>query len=408
MIGRATGPAQDPVPQLLPGVDRAVFCAALVSKLRHAGVAVGLTAAESFAAGVAAWPPATRSALYWLARVTLVQQAADLGRFDAVFDAVFSGTGAGLDPHARRGSLPREATAVSRPAPCGGSDPQGPEEDGGLPWVRRSAAAGQGSGPDDDRPLPYVLPSALVSRSDEPFSALDPGELAVLDNWLARAMAVWPRRRSRRLRPHARGKVVALRPTLGRARRSGFEPLRLVRARPVPRRRRVVMLCDVSQSMQPFAAAYLHLLRAAAVGAEAEVFVFATSLTRLTPVLARSSAEAAVARATEVVGDRFGGTRIASSVATLLGSRHGDALRGAIVVVASDGWDSDPPEALGRQMGRLARRAYRVIWLNPRFAAPGFAPLTGGMAAALPFCDHVLPADTIEAMADVIQAMTRD
>ncbi len=400
-----TGPGSE----LLPGVDRAAFSAAFVSRLRQAGVPVGLTAAKSFATALGACPPCNRTGLYWSARITLVRQQSDLEAFDAVFDALFSGNGPGVDPHARRRGLPEDAAVPNRPARRAGPSAGGPEAAGGLPWATRAAATGPLGDPedDDDRTLPDVLPSALMHRADASFSDLDPGELAVLDDWLCRAMANWPSRRSRRCRPHPRGTAVALRPTLARARRSGFEPLRLVTVRPVPRRRRVVMLCDMSQSMQPFAAAYLHLLRAAAVAAAAEVFVFATSLTRLTPVLARTSADVAVAKATEAVDDRFGGTRIASSIATLLGSRHGDALRGAIVVVASDGWDSDPPDALGRQMARLARRAYRVIWLNPRLAAPGYAPLTGGMAAALPFCDHVLAADTIGAMADVVDAMTR-
>jgi uncharacterized protein len=395
------------VPELFPGVDRAAFCAAFVSHLRRAGIAVGLTAAESFAASLAVCPPADRTTLYWVARVSLVRQPSDIEMFDAVFDAIFGGAAAGLDPHARRRPLAAEDAPPTRPAPPHASPPPAHEGGAGLPWVTRRGATSREGGTDDDRPLADVLPSALVSRSDEPFTELDPDELAVLDDWLLRAMQRWPSRRSRRRRPHPRGATVALRPTLARARRSGFEPLRVVRVRPVPRRRRVVMLCDVSQSMQPFAAAYLHLLRAAAVGADAEVFAFATSLTRLTPVLARHPASVSVARATEAVGDRFGGTRIASSIAALLGSRHGDALRGAIVVVASDGWDSDPPDALHRQMARLARRAYRVIWLNPRFSAPGYAPLAGGMAAALPFCDRVLPADTVQAMGDVVEAMVR-
>jgi uncharacterized protein with von Willebrand factor type A (vWA) domain len=389
----------------MPGVDRAGFAAAFVTRLRRAGVPVGLTAAESFVGGLGVCQPATRGELYWLARITLVRQPSDLERFDAVFDAVFSGTGTGLDPPARRQPLPPEGSKKAKAGPAAGA-PSVPGAWPGLPWAtRQGALSTEGEAGDEDRSLHDVLPSALAIRPHQPFSCLDEGELAALDAWLLRAMRAWPSRRSRRRRTHPRGTAVAVRPTLARARRHGFEPLGLVRVRAVPRRRRVVMLCDVSQSMQPFAAAYLHLLRAAAVGADAEVFVFATSLTRLTPVLARSSADVAVRRATEAVGDRFGGTRIASSIAALLGSRHGDTLRGAIVVVASDGWDSDSPDDLRRQMGRLARRAYRVIWLNPRLASPGYAPLAGGMAAALPFCDHVLPADTIAAMAEVVDAM---
>jgi uncharacterized protein with von Willebrand factor type A (vWA) domain len=163
-----------------------------------------------------------------------------------------------------------------------------------------------------------------------------------------------------------------------------------------------VVLCDVSQSMQAHATALLHMMRATTLALGAEVFAFSTSLTRLTPVLAHRSPEVAIDTATEAVVDRFGGTRIATNVRALLRSRHGDSTRGAIVLIASDGWDSDPPEALAAAMGRLRRRAHRVVWLNPRAAAPGFAPLVGSMAAALPSCDRMLPAHTFGELAEAL------
>jgi uncharacterized protein with von Willebrand factor type A (vWA) domain len=167
------------------------------------------------------------------------------------------------------------------------------------------------------------------------------------------------------------------------------------------------MLCDVSQSMQSYAAAYLHLMRAVALTTDAEVFAFATTLTRLTSVLTYKSPVLAMQQATEKVTDRFGGTRIGSSIRALLASRHGGAIRGAIVIVASDGWDSDPPDELARVMARVHRRAYQVLWLNPRVAAPDFAPLVGAMAAALPYCDDVLPAHNVRALGDVVEAIVR-
>jgi uncharacterized protein with von Willebrand factor type A (vWA) domain len=107
------------------------------------------------------------------------------------------------------------------------------------------------------------------------------------------------------------------------------------------------------------------------------------------------------------VGDRFGGTRIATNVEALLRSRHGQGTRGAIVVVASDGWDTDPPERLARAMGRLRRRAFRIVWMNPRAGAPGFVPRVAGMAAALPYCDALPPADTFASLARVVDHLGR-
>jgi uncharacterized protein with von Willebrand factor type A (vWA) domain len=167
----------------------------------------------------------------------------------------------------------------------------------------------------------------------------------------------------------------------------------------------VVLLCDVSQSMQAQATAYLHLMRALAVGWNAEVFAFATRLTRLTGSLTRRSPAEAIAAATAAVSDRFGGTRIAGNLEQLLSGRHGGLLRGAVVLIGSDGWDSEPPERLARAMARLHRRAHRVVWMNPRAAAPGFQPRVATMAAALPHCDDFLPADTFAGLAAVIEAL---
>ena len=156
--------------------------------------------------------------------------------------------------------------------------------------------------------------------------------------------------------------------------------------------------------MQAHATAYLHLMRAAVRATDAEVFAFATSLTRLTPILAHREVDVAMELASEAVDDRFGGTRIATNLRALLASRHGHDTRGAIVVIASDGWDADPPEAMAAAMARLRRRAHRVVWLNPRAGAPGYVPRVGAMAAALPFVDDLLPAATLE---DLLAAIER-
>jgi uncharacterized protein with von Willebrand factor type A (vWA) domain len=157
--------------------------------------------------------------------------------------------------------------------------------------------------------------------------------------------------------------------------------------------------------MQPTTTAYLHLMRAAALYSPTEVFAFATRLTRLTPVLVHRSAERAVELASARVTDRFGGTRIAGNITALLRSRHGSLLRGATVVIASDGWDTDPPAELDRAMARLRRRAHAVVWVNPRVAAPDYRPLVGGMAAALPHCDRLLPGHSLGTLFDVIDAI---
>ena len=391
---------------LLAGVDRAAFAVALAVRLRKSGVVVGTTATQAFARALGTWEPRSIGMLYWMARVTLVQRQADLESFDAVFRAVFCATGLALDPAARRGSGPAGAAAARgsyRSVPGAAAVEVAGD---GLPWATLPAAVAPADGDEAPLDLPERLPSRLSAVADVPFERLDPADLALLGDWLAEGLRQWPTRPSRRWDPHHSGRRVGLRPTMAAARRTGFEPVALVRTRPRRRPRRVVMLCDVSRSMQPYVAAYLHLQRAVAVATAAEVFAFSTSLTRLTAVLARtSSAEAAIEEATARVDDRFGGTRIATSLLTLLSSRHGEACRGALVVIASDGWDTDPTEAMVAAMSRLRRRAHRVLWLNPRLAAPGYEPLVGGMAAAAPYCDAVLPADRVGALGDVVRAL---
>ncbi|WP_210586281.1 VWA domain-containing protein [Streptomyces sp. GESEQ-35] len=383
---------------LLPAIDRAAFAVALTDRLRQRGVPVGLTAARDFVNALAASAPDSRTALYWTARVTLVRDHPHLTRFDEVFDSVFGGFLLAVDPPARRNghgrTVGRDNSHAALPADAGA-----PVVGPGLPWVTLPPVVADAEHRDDHRQtVPERLPSDLAGAVDTPFEQLGAREAELLGLWLETALREWPTRRSRRYAVRRGGPRVAIRETVALARRTGWEPVRLVRTGPTDRPRRVVVLCDVSRSMQAQTVAYLHLMRALARTTRAEVFAFATSLTRLTAVLAHHSAETAFDEATERVADRFGGTRIAHCLDALLTSHHGGTLRGAVVLIGSDGWDGDPPERLAAAMARLRRRAHAVIWLNPRAGAPGFEPRTTTMAAALPHVDLLLPADTFGAL----------
>lgn len=392
-------------PVLLRGVDLAAFAAALTHRLRNAGVVVSASGPGSFVAAMRELVPSARSQLYWTGRLTLVNRAEDLPAYDAVFEAVFADAILPMDPIARSATQGPSASAV--PA-TGQRNDSGPEA-GGLPWATRPPSLRGSSDDDDDAAaIPDVLPSRIVARSDESFEKFDEADLRLIGMWLEQSLSRWPMRRSLRTEAHRHGGRIDLRATIRASRSTGWEPVHLARTRPRRQRRRVVLVCDISRSMQPYAAVYLHLMRAAALrsaGFRPEVFVFSTTLTRLTAVLSHRSPEVALARANEKVVDRYGGTHLGRAVSELLAPPHGAALRGAVVVIASDGWDSDPPELLEHALARLKRRAAHLVWLNPRAAAPGFAPLAGSMAAALPYCDVFLPAHSLHGVRDLFDAI---
>jgi uncharacterized protein with von Willebrand factor type A (vWA) domain len=365
-----------------------------------------VTGLAAFVDALAASPPDRVPALYWLARVTLVSRHDDLPAFDRVFDVAFRDSVLAVDPRARRRDLPA-VTVREEPELPGSARTAGEAGVGDLPWHTRAAPVAPAATPEEEagRVLPELLPSAVARIADTPMEELDATELALLGRWLEESAHRWPTRRSRRVRVRPTGRRVALRATIAASRRTGWEPMRLQHYQPVRRRLPVTLVCDVSQSMQRYSAAYLHLMRVFARTGRAETFAFSTSLTRLTPALAHRSVEVAIAQAEERVVDRYGGTHLASCLRELLTSRHGHALRGGVLVIASDGWDSDDPRDLAATMARLSRRSRRVVWLNPRAAAPGFEPRVGSMAAALPYCDTFLPAHTLRALPEVFDAI---
>jgi hypothetical protein len=183
--------------------------------------------------------------------------------------------------------------------------------------------------------------------------------------------------------------------------------MRLARRRRRIARRRLVMLCDISGSMEPYARAYLQFLTcAAATGPNAEAFVFATRLTRLTRALSSRHPERAIQRAAETAPDWSSGTRIGDALRDF-NDRHGrrGMARGAVVVILSDGWERGDPKLVAREMGRLARLAHRIVWVNPRVSADAFSVRSGGMVAALPHCDALVSGHSFEALDEVVAAI---
>jgi uncharacterized protein with von Willebrand factor type A (vWA) domain len=194
-----------------------------------------------------------------------------------------------------------------------------------------------------------------------------------------------------------------------RSLRTGGEPIDRVFHAPSQRPRRIVLLCDISGSMEPYARALLRFLHASVAGrTRVEAFALGTRLTRLTRELSTHDPDAALAAAGERVADWSGGTRLGDGLRAF-NDRWGTRgmARGAVVVILSDGWDRGDPAILSEQMERLGRVAHRIVWVNPLKATPDYAPLAQGMAAALPHVDEFVAGHSLAALEDLVAVIAR-
>jgi len=205
-------------------------------------------------------------------------------------------------------------------------------------------------------------------------------------------------RRTRRLRPAKSGRI-DLRRTAQHSIRSSGELVRLLHRQPRVRRRPLVLLCDVSGSMERYSRLLLIFAHAIARREDVETFVFSTRLTRITRLLRQRDLDRALAGVGKSVHDFSGGTRIGQAIAEFNRKWARRVLgHGAVVIVVSDGWDRGDPRQLEHELERLRRSSHRLIWLNPLLGSKGYEPLTRGMAAALPHTDDFLAAHNVQAL----------
>lgn len=354
--------------------------------LRGAGVDVPVGSVVTFADALGAVGLGDPDRVYWAGRATLVRRPEDAPAYDGVFAAFWLG----------RPAAASDAPAVVPVTVAIDAD----EEDAAPP------------GPDEARtpsaPVIHVRYSSTEVLRHKDFAAYSHEEHAEARRLIADVRLAGALRRSRRLVPTRRATGRPdIRRTVRHALRAEGEPVRRAWLGPSFRPRRVVLLCDVSGSMEPYARALVRFLHAAVVGrTRVEAFALGTRLTRITRELASRDPDAALARAARAVADWSGGTRLGEGL-----RRFNDGwgvrgmARGAVVVILSDGWDRGDPAVLGAQMARLARVAHKVVWVNPLKAAPGYAPLARGMAAALPYIDEFVEGHSVaslEALAKVI------
>ncbi len=319
-------------------------------------------------------------------RQTLVSHRDDLALFDRAFAAWF------LREAVAPGSRAEPGAVLVRSSPAG--EVRAEEGDAAEQGERRLGASVQ----------------ELLREKN--FAEMTPEELERALRLVAEIAQVRPLRTSRRRAADPRGDRLDLRRLVRGSLRSGGDPLeRPYRARKlVPRR--LVVLCDVSGSMDAYTRPLLLFLHAVlGSGRGVETFAFGTRLTRLTEALEARGPEVALAQAAEAAADWGSGTRIGASLKELndVYGRRG-VTRGAVIVIASDGWERDDPSLLAREMARLARTAYAVVWVNPLKGSPDYRPLAGGMRVALPFVDRFLSGhnlNSLEELAVVLSGIER-
>jgi uncharacterized protein with von Willebrand factor type A (vWA) domain len=400
-------------------LDLPALSGAFSARLQDAGVPAGAERAVRFAQALTLVRPESRRRLYWTARSVFVAEPAHARAFDAVFADVFGAGRANADvqttfssdstvsaPELERRQRTERDGAVEAPPPGATS---------GVTTPAPSSTAG-------DQPAEEIEVPTLASEEEllreKRFDALAPEELDALYKLMAELRIATPSRRARRARSDRHGERIDVRRTLRRSMRTGGDAIHLARRRRRVIPRRMVVLCDISGSMEPYARAYLQFLTCATGTAavrgrsganRSEAFVFATRLTRLTRALSSRSPERAIQLAAAAAPDWSSGTRIGDALKSF-NDRYGQRgmARGAVIVILSDGWERGAPELVGREMQRLRRLAYRIVWVNPRAGAAGFTPQAGGMLAALPYCDALLGGQSLSALEDVVKAIGCD
>jgi uncharacterized protein len=329
-----------------------------------------------------------RSSVYWAGRATIVRKPEDIGVYDRAFAAFWQ-------------QFRDDQPANERP----------PDR---ITILMDAEDAPES--PDDGDASPSEEPSIQLRFSQhevlrhKDFSAFTVAELDEARQLMADLRLVGAMKRSRRMVPSKRSSGRPdLRRTVRAALRSGGEPLRRKHLVPGERPRRLVLLLDVSGSMEPYARALVRFVHAAVVGRQkVEAFTLGTRLTRITRELSSRDPDRALQQAGSAVQDWSGGTRLGEGIRAFCDEwgQRGMA-RGATIVILSDGWDRGDPAVMAEAMQRLHRLAHQLVWMNPLKATPGYAPLARGMAAALPHVDAFIEGHNLAAIEELAEVISR-
>lgn len=364
--------------------------------LRRAGVKTTTGQAMDFVRAIEHIDISRREEFREAARACLVTHKDDMPVFDRLFDLYWR-----AKPEYTDGLLQQaEPDDVIELAPEEGEETE--EADGTtlsgargrrLETVETVEEGDPGEASDEESLADAFSYSPAEVLCEKDFADFTEEELQQIRRFMQHLTWEIGRRRSRRKIASAKGRFIDPRRTMRRSLQTGGVPLTIARRKTKTKPRQLVVICDVSGSMDRYSRILLQFIYALENGmAKVEAFVFGTRLTRVTRLLKHQDIDEAMQRVAREVQDWSGGTRIGQSLQTFNQEWARRVLRnGAIVLIISDGWDRGDPQLLAHEMARLQRSCYRLIWLNPLLGSPRYEPLTRGMQAALPYIDDFRP-----------------
>ena len=369
------------------------FCRAL----RRRGVAATPGDSVEAVRALGAVDLTDRGDVYLALRTVLVRQLEDIAVFDDLFDdwwkSASSTTASNPTEPPARTRRRSDNPAIHAPA-------DDPHSSSTSTFLRRWAPPGAAA--EREYSTTLAAPSTREALGAKDFSAYAAEELSAIQRVAARIARRLRSRRSRRWRPAPRGAGIDLRRLVRLSLRTGGDPIELARRERKLRRTRLVVLCDVSGSMDLYSRFLLQVLFALQHAfARVETFAFSTRPVRITDSLARDTYREALDALGALAGTGggwSGGTKIGESLAAVESGWRPLIDRRTVVLILSDGWDTGAPELLGDTLRGIHARAGRVVWLNPLLGSPSYRPLTRGMQAALPHVDVFAPAHDLASL----------
>jgi uncharacterized protein with von Willebrand factor type A (vWA) domain len=372
--------------------------------LRGVGLGVDLGAAIDFARALTLVDLGDREQVRAAGAAVFVRRRDEREPYNQAFDRFWR----------RRMTLPGEVPPAQLPDPESAEADDDEEGEGSvdapgdresLSWVEGTPRPGSDEGDDDESVEGLVIAPDAYSASEvlrhREFDRMTAAELRDAERLIDLLAPRLERRRTRRQELHHQGRRVAPRAMFRRNLANGGEALDWVWSRPTRRPRQIVVLCDISGSMERQSRLLLRFIQALAATnrVRTESFVFGTRLTRVTRLLRERDRDAALRQVAETVTDWAGGTRIGDSFREFNLRWARRVLRtSGIVIVVSDGWDRGDPALVATETARLQRNCHRLIWLNPLAGTEGYEPLAAGMRAAYPYLDDFVAAGTLASL----------